>query len=306
MAQNKKRVWCDFYQCEIQSSRHNLPSITMEEVFARLLSQFEHEELHTVNEIAGRSYELKALEKRNFGFIGSVAKYKNSDLPSAGVPGGEEREIDLEENEQLLEKTYFSFYEDYSLLILERRRVAVGDQKFAEYLSFGGYTVALNPIIEAADLRRLMSSDVHVRVAELIIARPTNAVLFEGLEHDFNNAIISSLGSTNSAKVNMTLRGDGHSKNPEKRYLDSSIKRALLELKDRFDLEKAQIELEDDAGIAHPLDLVTDRLVYDELIQFDGRKPLKYQMFDVLENARREKNAEIENYFGTLAENRLD
>ncbi|SIQ30521.1 DUF6731 family protein [Marinobacterium stanieri] len=305
MPVNVKRVWCDFFQCQIINSRADLPARTMEQVFEQLLTQHRSPDQNTVRELGGKAYELRDIETTSTGYRGVIAKYKKADLPHAAIPGGEERELDLAEDEQLLDKTFFSYYSDYALIILQRNRFAINPMRFGRYLSQGGYNVSLNPIIEAADLRRLMADDVNIRVAEISIARPTNPALFEGLEHNFNNSIMQSLGVSNAAKINLTMRGDGHSDSPEQRYLDSGLKRAFLEMKDRFDVSKAQLELEDAGGVVHPLDLVTDRLVYDEVIEFDGRYPSASRMQEVIDNARNVKEPEILSYFGALDETRI-
>lgn len=305
MPENSKRVWCDFFQCKIINSRADLPIRTMEQVFDGLVTLHNSPSQNTVRDLGGKAYELRDIEPTATGYRGVIAKYKKADLPHAAIPGGEERELNLDKDEQLLEKAYFSYFSDHALMILQRNRNAISSTRFGIYLTQGGYNVNLNPIIEAADLRRLMAGDVNIRVAELSIARPTNPELFEGLEHDFNNSIMQSLGSSNAAKINLSLRGDGYSKDPRQRYLDSRLKRALLEMKDRFHVSKAQLELEDAGGVVHPLDLVTDRLVYDEVVEFDGRYPPPNRMREVIDNARNDKEVELQNYFGALADARI-
>ncbi|KEI70320.1 DUF6731 family protein [Endozoicomonas elysicola] len=298
-----KKFYFDFYQCDVRSS-NQLPTMSMEGILSHFKSLFDGLETNTVRKVAGREIELRSIEITDYGYRGTVGKYRKANLPHAAVPGGEEREIDLNENEHLLEKAYFKYFSDYSLIIFQRNRYAISSDYFSHYLSINGYNVSLNPIIEPADLQRLMDDEVQLRAATLTIARPTNPALFENVEHDFNNTIIQSLNSSNAATVNLILRGDGHSGDPEKRYLDSSLKRAFLELKNKFDVKKADLVLED-GGISHPLDLVTDRLVFDKDITISGRYPSSSDMWSAIWEARSEKEVEVSSYFGTLDQERL-
>ena len=206
MAQrNFKKFYFDFYQCTVKSS-HKLPETSMDAIFDIFKKPFDSNESNTVKKISGRELELRSIEKTDYGFRGTIGKYTKANLPHAAVPGGNEREIDLNDNEHLLEKAYFKYFTDYSLLVFQRNRYAVSSDYFGHYLSTGGYTVSLNPIIEPADLQRLMRNEVQLRSATLSIARPTNPALFEDVEHDFNNTIIQSLSTSNATTVNLICR----------------------------------------------------------------------------------------------------
>lgn len=301
----RKRIDFDFFQCETISSKGNLPKISTNEVFHGFKSKFDSQSGTTVQECNGKTLELRKLEETDYGFRGAIGSFKESMLPHVGIPGGNERELDLHENEHLIEKAYFKFFSDYSLLIFQRNRMALNSDTFGLYLSsLNGYTTALNPILEVSDLEKLMNNQVKLRSVNLSIARPTNPELFKDVEHDFNNAIINSLNSSNAASVNITLRGDGRSRDPEERYLDSALKRALLELTSRFDVKKADIQLEEN-GIAHPLDLIADRLTHFTEIEMQGKYPDESQVWYALKESRRVKEAELQNYFGSLENGRL-
>lgn len=308
MALNRKRVWCDFYCCDVIHSRPNMPVRTMEQIFDSYLQN--DQGAGVVKKIGGRDCEMCDVTRTDTGYEGLILKYKNSDLPHAGVPGTAqalERELDLLENEQLIEKAYFAFHSDFNLLILQRNRMAINSEQMGDYLTSEGYTVSLNPILETADLQRFMRDEIRIRTAELIIANPTNPELFQNIEHEFSNSIIRSLASSGTAKLNFTLRGDGHSRRPESRYLDNGLKRALLELTEKLDVQKADLTLEDDQviGVEHPVDLVADRLRYSETIQYDGRYIPRAQILTVLRNARECAEPELISYFGARNERGL-
>lgn len=260
----------------------------------------------TVKEIARRNYELRSIEETEFGFKGIIGKHRENDLPHAAIIGGEEREIELAPNENLLEKAHFFFYEDYQLLILQRNHICISSNNLGKYFSHQGYVTTLSPVIEPTDLQWLMRDNIKVRNAQISIARPRNPELFRDIQHDFNNSIIATLNSTGSAKINLSMRGDARSKDPEKRYLSSPFKRAIREMQSTFDVEKCQILLEEeDSLVTHPVDLVADRLVFTKRIESEGRYPPSFEIWSSLTEARTEKERELVNYFGALGSERL-
>jgi len=295
----QKRFYFDFFQCETLSGRANLPQVSPDEIFHRLKRRYQNEGENTVRTFKGITLELRHIQETDYGFRGIIGKYRKAILPHAAIPGGAERELDLEEDEHLIEKAYFKYFSDYALIILQRNKFALNSSVFSQYLSINGYTTSLNPIIEAADLERLMNNSVNLRSLKLAIARPTNPDLFLGVEHDFNNSIIASLNSSNAAVVHIYLRGNGKSEEPEKRYLANSLKRAILELKNRFNIKKADVLLEEN-GLTHPIDLVADRLFYFTDIEMIGRYPLSTDMWAALRESRDDKEQELQNYFGVL------
>lgn len=300
----QKRFYFDFYQCETLTGQANLPQVAPDEIFRRFKEKYDNDEENTVRTMQGRTLELRRISETDYGYRGVIGKYRRAVLPHAAIPGGAERELDLEEDEHLIEKSFFKYFSDYRLLILQRNRYAINSTLFSNYLSINGYTTLLNPIIETADLQRLMDNQTNLRSVNLTIARPTNPDVFIGIEHDFNNSIISSLNSSNAASINLSIRGDGYTKEPEKRFLNLNIKGALLELKNRFNLKKADILLEEN-GVSHPLDLVADRLFYFTDIEMTGRYPVSADMWAALRESRDGKEQEIQNYFGTLGHGQI-
>lgn len=301
-----KNFYFDFFECVTRNSNANAAVRTTSDIFRSLFDQ-RSEGLTTVKEIARRNYEIRTIEATDFGYRGVIGKYRGNDLPHAAVIGGEEREIELAPNENLLEKAYFHFYEDYQLLILQRNHFCVSSNNFAKYLSNQGYVTSLNPVIESADLQWLMSGDnIQVRTARIAIARPRNPELFQNIEHDFNNSIIKTLDGSGTAMLNLSLRGSAHSKDPDQRYLSSSFKRAIREMQATFDVRKCKILLEDqDNLITHPIDLVADRLFFNKEVNVERRYPHAFEMWQALSEARAEKSNELISYFGDLNSQRI-
>lgn len=295
----------DFYQCSTFNSNANAVPKSSFEILNGMLAKFEQNN-SSVKQIGSNSYELRHIELTASGFQGIIGKHRQNDLPHAAIIGGDEREISLEENENLLEKAYFTYHTDYSILIMQRNHLCISSNNMGKYLTESAYVTSLNPVIEPADLQWLMNNHVQIRSAEFAIARPTNPELFNDIEHDFNNSIISTLKGTGTAQLNLTLRGNARSDVAEERYLASTLKGALRELQTKFDVKKAKLLLEnDETQITHLVDLVADRLFYSKQIEVEGRYPPTFEMWTALDDARIEKQGELENYFGELNRVRL-
>ena len=301
-----KKYFFDFYECSTRNSNPNVEKKTTSSIIKLIYDRKTHGN-STVKEIARRNYELRSIDETDFGFRGVIGKHRENDLPHAAVIGGEEREIELAPNENLLEKAHFHFYEDYQLLILQRNHFCISSNNFGKYLSEAGHVTSLNPVIETADLQWLMSNNIQVRTAQIAIARPRNPELFQNIEHDFNNSIISTLNGSGTAMLNLSLRGNAHSGDPEERYLSWPFKRAIREMQATFDVRKCKLLLENEENqMTHPVDLVADRLFFNKEVNVDGRYPPAFEMWRALSEARVDREDELINYFGDLDAARLD
>ncbi|MGL4750889.1 MAG: DUF6731 family protein [Aeromonadaceae bacterium] len=217
----RKNYNFDFYGCLTTNASQNTQSKTTFEILNGLLTKFNQRD-STVKTIGSNRYELRHLESTSYGFKGIIGKHRTNDLPHAAIIGGNEREIALAPNENLLEKAYFTFHSDYSILIIQRNHFCISSVNMGRYLTESAYVTVLNPIIEAADLQWLMNNHVQIRTAEFAIARPTNPDLYNDVEHDFNNSIISTLNGTGTAVLNLSLRGNARSELAGERYLAST------------------------------------------------------------------------------------
>lgn len=300
-----KKYHFDFYECVTENSNPNAVERTALDMLRLIFNKYSKDQ-STVKEISGMTYEMRFIEETGYGYKGVIGKHRKNNLPHAAVIGGEEREIELATNENLLEKAHFVFHEDYHLLILQRNHFCVSSNNFSKYLKDSAYITALNPVIETANLLWMMNNSIQVRTAQIAIARPRNPELFKEIEHDFNNSIVSTLTGSGTAMLNLSLRGDARSGDPEERYLCPPFKRAIREMQSTFDVKKCKLLLEDvDTMVTHPVDLVADRLLFDKSINVEGRYPPTVEMWEALDEARAEKENELINYFGDLNAERL-
>lgn len=305
MPPNTRNYSFDFYVIRTLASDPRLPALTAGDLFSRICTRLTSSQ-PTSKEIAGASYEVRFIEPTTFGFRGTIAKHRPSDLPHAAIVGGNEREIDLAPNENLIEKASFHYYHGNNLLIMQRHHFCIGATNFGRYLSEDGYVSSLNPVIKNSDLNLLMSGSNKVKKLNIEIARPTNPELFSRFAHDFNNSLFQTLNGTASARVNVSLRGNTKSKDKAKRYLLSDLKDAVLETIQALDVKKCKIELEDeDTLVSHPIDLIADRLSFKKSIQTNGRYPPQNEIWQALVEAKSSLQDELDQYFGMDGSNRL-
>lgn len=294
-----KRFYFDFYQCVTATAQDGALPLDISGVFRRMFEQYQDDPANTVKNVGRTLFELRLLEETDYGFRGIIGKHRANNLPHAAIAGGEERELELEENENLLEKAYFNFYHENSLLIIQRNRYCFNYKTLSAYLSPPNYTTSVNPILEPADLAWLANGHVHIKTAQIRIARPRNPDIFEGIDHDFNNSIVQTLNGSGSAVLNLSFRGDGRSEDPDDRYLDNAVKRALREMQERFDVQKLDLVTENDVtGEVHPVDLVSGRVTYYDDVEMGGRYPMAADMWDQLLSAKASKEDELYRYFG--------
>lgn len=295
----------DFYGTSYASSNAEAPARTLGD---RLhdIHELKNARQPYYKEIGSLTYEVRELVPTEYGFKGVVGKHRHIDLPPAAFVGGDERELELDEGENILEKSHFQYHADMGVIVVQRNVMCIGHTKLAILFAEAGYTCALNPVVNPADLRKLAQGNMMLKHAKISIARPTNPALFQGLEHDFNNTIFQSMDQTGSAKLNAEFRGDGRSRDPERRYLDPRIKRAFRELTATFDVDRCDILLEDiDTGMTHPIDLVADRVLAVKQVETVGRNATTVDIFHAMEEAKLEQQDRLEQYFGVPGEPRI-
>lgn len=287
----------NFYDSTYLTPNAGRPEKTLGERFAEILHLKENGPYY--KQMGPFTYEVRNIVETAYGYKGVIGKHRNIDLPPAAAIGGDERELELEEGENILEKSHFTFYPNMNVLVLQNNIMCIGNAKLGELLAEPGYTCSLNPVINPADIRKLAQGNMMLKHAKLRIAKPRNPELLEGIEHDFNNTIFQMLAHSNTASLNLELRGNSRSKNPGEKYLDSRIKRALSEVVNTFDVSKCEAILEEtDTGINHPIDLVADRVVADKRIEIEGRNASSFSIFSAMEEAKEERNDDLERYMG--------
>ncbi|WP_200253947.1 DUF6731 family protein [Thiococcus pfennigii] len=244
-------------------------------------------------------FEIRRLILSGKRYFGEFIKLRRDQIPLAGAPGGSERDLELEEQEGLLEKNFFSYYPDHELLLFHKNGHASSASRLAWYLSkFSEPRVVFDSILQPDPLRRLMRGDLNPRSLEIRFAPPSNADFFPA--ETWNRKILEILNGSAGISMHLHIRGDGKSRDPTRRFLSKDMKRAVAELCELGALKKAQVTLEEqDTEELIPLDLIHDRMYSIQDVEKQGRYFVPTAMRVALDNAYHEKRDQIIEIFGS-------
>jgi len=221
---------------------------------------------------------------------GSLRKFRMSDLPEIGSVGGSSRELQLEEDQGLVEKNFFTLYRQQSLLAWHTNGHANRPEHLARVLAeLLGTEVLANPLIQSDALRRLLRGEVEVRSMELSIPRPKDPSYYP--ENEFNKSLFSALAAADGDRIAVRVTTDARI-NAQPRLTTGLVKSALKEIMVDDLASTARVNVNED-GIEHPIDLIADRLLAFAEIEHDGRYPPQQAIFNAFDAARREEQEAI-------------
>lgn len=265
---------------------------------SRLLDDLVAEDACPTVELGGVNHEIRDLRRLPGGhaFRGIFAKFRSDDLPHAGVPGGPERELDLDEQEGLIEKNYFLYLREHELLFYQQNRNGSVPSRLGKYLSRVAHdTILFDPVLQPHAMRRLMRGEVEIRTLDLSFARPTNPELFPA--DDWGHRLFEVLSGAGGTSMRLHIGTDARSKDPRDHHLRKRLKRGVREILNLTKVTTARLEVEED-GVTHPIDLISDRLRSTQDVEMGGRYPVPGSMYEALGAARDELNDQLREIFG--------
>lgn len=250
--------------------------------------------------VGANGFEVRRLRLNADGksVHGEFAKIRQGEIPHAGAPGGTERELELEPDEGLVEKNFFYYFQERRLLLFQKNGNASTAARFASYLSFCcEESVSFNPVLQPDPLRRLLRGEVHARRIKLGLARPTNPGIIPS--DIWSQEVLGVLQKAGGFSMALEIRGDGRSRDPEKRLLSDRIKSSVAELLDLGPLRSAVVTVADDDGAeVGVIDLVKDRLSSLQPVDKVGRYFVPESMYKALRMALEEKSSQLDEVFG--------
>lgn len=253
-------------------------------------------------DVRGTYYQIRELIATGPGVIrGVFGKIRHDDIPHIGSVEGEERDIELAENEGLIEKNHFLFFKKWRLVVWQQNGHAANIDRFGAYLTdFSEETISLNPVFQPDAMKRLLQGENQLRRLELSIAKPTNAELYVARDKTPDDDLIALLADSGAFKIRLDLAANGHSRDPRQRYLPSRMKAVMKRVMGRDDVEvkRATVQVEDEHGLSHPIDLIADRLRSTQDVSMLGRYPDPADMFRALRAARDENLDMLKELFG--------
>lgn len=259
-----------------------------------------------VFELHGKHYEIRDLrgaEDRSF-FSGVFAKFRGDNIPHAGRPGAEEREIGLDDDDEgLIEKNHFIYYRQHGLLLYQRNGNGSKVGLLEKYLTdFQNETVVFHPVLQPNATRRLMRGRAVPKSVNVSFARPTNPEMYPA--DNWSHRLMELLSEAGGVRMSIRISSDGRSRDPDKRHLGSMLKRSLTAIVDSGAATVARMEVEED-GFQHPIDLIADRLLSKQQVEMVGRYPAASAMYRAMMQAKDEEQGVLQEIFGE-SENILD
>ena len=241
------------------------------------------------------TYKLKELIAHQGTMIqGVIAKFRHNDIPVIGSIYDTERRIELDEEEGLIEKNHFLYYQDKDLLVYQQNRDGSTYGKLAEYITTAtGITTVFNPVIQKDALLRLIQGGVKPRKMNVSFARPGDPALLSN--HKFNKDLMKLLTDTGGMNMNVTI-SMGRTK---KEYLSMDVFNSISELMGATHVGTAKLEVENEDGVTETVDLITDRIKGAITVKMKGRYPITSDIFSNLTALKSEVNNELKAVLGS-------
>lgn len=304
MKRKKKQIRVDFFGEEIRTPRAH-------EAVSAILSGIKSGNIPLKPvEMGGHTYELRELEQVGIAYQGVIGMFRQDDLPKIGKIGvpldtTDEHDIPMREDEGLIEKTHFVYYEQPPILLMQLNREGPGVNILARYLAdIAKERLSFHPVLRRDAYERMLSDDMHAKEISVKVACPRGVnVLKEGIESDkgaeFLKEILHLMSSRRAATLTLTLQG-GMGKTAQ-HSLGGGVKSGMAAIFNNFKgtemLERAKLKLVNDYGEVHPVDLIEDRLFTKISVEMEDRYPNKTAIFREMMRSKDTVREDLEAYF---------
>lgn len=263
-----------------------------------LLEALEDDEYETSLEIGGSTREIWGLTFDRYpdSVCGQFRKFRNTDIPEIGSLGEDAELIELEDDEGLIEKNFFIYYEQNDLLAWHKNSHSSGINQFAKFLSeTAGLKVTAAPIIQSEAIARLMNGNVELKKIEFTLPRPTNPRLYP--QDDFGSTILGMLNDANADSLKISMGVDLRRADTEGKMVNR-LKRTLRNVVSNGASTARAHVFED--GVEYPIDLIADRVFSWQTVETNANFPPNNTMYGIIDAAKAECQEELDGYFGAM------
>lgn len=263
-----------------------------------LLEAIRDNEYDTSLEISGFTREVWGLVFDRFpaSVCGQFRKFRNTDIPEIGSIGEDAEQIELDDDEGLIEKNFFVYYEQNDLLAWHRNSHSSGVNQFIKLLStVAGVRVTASPIIQSDAVARLMSGAVELKKIEFTLPRPTNPQLYP--DDDFGTTIVGMMNDADADSLKISMGVDLRRADTEGK-LANRLKRTLRNIVGHGATTARAYVFED--GVEHPIDLIADRVFSWQSVETNAYFPPNLTMYGMIDAAKAECQEELDGYFGAM------
>lgn len=251
------------------------------------------------SDAAGMVRDIYGLSANRTGIQGQLRKFRMDDFPEVGSIGRDAAQLDLDEDQGLVEKNYFRFEPDSSVLAWHSNSHGSTPNQFAKVLrDIWGTKVKLLPLVKGNAARRILAGQVDVKRVDLSIPVPTNPDYFPA--NDFSRSMIDLLRSAGGDRLKIQISADARRVNPgERASLSRGIKRGIAELVTDGAASIAKVEAYEEGNVVEPIDLVAERVYATQVIDHVGKYPAPARMYQALRDSFNDVQGELDEYFGT-------
>ncbi|MGX1179365.1 hypothetical protein AB7M31_002433 [Pseudomonas sp. IAP-CY TE4608] len=294
MKPEKQRSYIFDFYC-LTPNQNDLFSTPTDEAFEHLIKADAQSNLAhygSTREFFGLTYRSDTRS-----YAGQIRKIRKADLPEVGAPGQHSKTIELDADEGVIEKNFFVFYKENSLLVMHRNDTGNTANHLAQLLT-GALGVAFYaaPLIQPDQAEKLLNNKLNIKKFSVKVPKPTNPELYP--QDSISAKTIELLNQSGADSLDVTFTID--------QKLDTSAGRLTNALQSAIGsllsmgATKAKLETDENGKIL-PIDLIANRIYSKQSIKINSSFPPSESMYKLADKARNEQKELLDEYFGNTS-----
>ena len=294
MKPEKQRSYIFDFYC-LNPNHNDLFSTPTDLAFERLINgeaQGNYSHYGSTRELFGLTYR-----SHNDSYAGQIRKIRKADLPEVGAPGQHSKTIELSADEGVIEKNFFVFYKENSLLVMHRNDTANTGSHLAQLLT-GAIGVAFyaSPLIRPDQAEKLLNNRLNIKKFSVRVPKPTNPELYP--QDSISSKTIELLNQSGADSLDVTFTIDQKLDTSAGR-LTSALQSAIGSLLS-MGATKAKLDTDENGKIL-PIDLIANRIYSKQSIKTNSYFPVSESMYKLADKAKDEQRELLDEYFGNTS-----
>lgn len=294
MKPEKQRSYIFDFYC-LNSNENDLFSTSTDEAFERLINgeaQGNLAHYGSTRELFGLTYRSESKS-----YAGQIRKIRKADLPEVGAPGQHSKTIQLDADEGVIEKNFFVFYKENSLLVMHRNDTGNTGSHLAQLLT-GALGVAFYaaPLIRPDQAEKLLNNRLNIKKFSVKIPKPTNPELYP--QDSISAKTIELLNQSRADSLEVTFTVDQKLDTSAGR-LSNALQSAIGSLLS-LGATKAKLETDENGKIL-PIDLIANRIYSKQSIKINSSFPPSESMYKLADKAKEDQRELLDEYFGNAS-----
>ena len=282
----------DFYS--LSSNKLDLFSMSAEEAFKGIISgelQPSYTNYGSIREIFG----LKFRPDTN-SYAGQVRKIRQANLPEVGALGRDAKKLELEMGEGVIEKNFFVYYKENSLLVMHRNDDGNSGNHLAQLLTASaGVAFYASPVIRPDQAEMLLNSKLNIKKFSVKIPKPTNPEIYP--QDSISAKTLELLNNSGADFLDVTFTVDQKIETSAGR-LSSALQSAIGSMLS-MGATKAKLDTDENGKIL-PIDLIANRIYSSQRISTNSYFPPDESMYKLSDQAKEDQRESLNDYFGAV------